>query len=89
MQLILDILKNIGIMVVTIVGLAACGWLSLWLLHWGLKLKSGSREEQGLVHLWEEAMTRSKPTGTQDSEGETKSIAPQHDKKDGSGDHLP
>jgi len=28
------------------------GYLVLLLLHWGLKIKSGGREEQGLTDLW-------------------------------------
>lgn len=39
-------------MILTIVILAAGVYLVLLLLGWGLKLKSGSREQQGLTDLW-------------------------------------
>lgn len=46
------ILENILIMILTIVVLLGGGYLVLLLLHWGLKIKSGGREEQGLTDLW-------------------------------------
>jgi hypothetical protein len=45
-------LENALIMILTIVVLLGGGYLLLLLLHWGLKIKSGGREEQGLTDLW-------------------------------------
>jgi hypothetical protein len=47
-----DIIENIIIMILTIVVLVGGGYLVLVLLNWGLKLKGGTREEEGLVELW-------------------------------------
>ena len=46
------ILENILIMILTIAILLGGGYLVLLLLHWGLRIKSGGREEQGLTDLW-------------------------------------
>jgi hypothetical protein len=45
-------LENILIMVLTIVTLLVGAFLLLLILHWGLKLKSGRREKEGLAMLW-------------------------------------
>ena len=47
-----EIFENILIMILTIVVLVAGAYVVLLLLGWGLKLKSGSREQQGLTDLW-------------------------------------
>lgn len=47
-----EILENILIMILTIVILVVGAYLVLLLLGWGLKLKSGNREQQGLTDLW-------------------------------------
>ncbi len=54
------IVENIAIVLLTIIALLACGYLALVLLNWGLKLKSGGREEDGLLGLWTEALKKSK-----------------------------
>jgi hypothetical protein len=46
------ILENIVIMVLTIVVLMGGAYLVLVILDWGLKIKSGSREKEGLTSLW-------------------------------------
>jgi hypothetical protein len=44
--------ENLLIMILTIVALLGCGYLVLAILAWGLKIKSGSREQEGLTKLW-------------------------------------
>lgn len=68
MQILINILENIGIMVLTIVLLLGGGWLLLLILHWGLKIKTGSREQDGLVDLWESAMARKPPDPADEEE---------------------
>jgi len=46
------ILENILIMIITIVALLGGGYLVLAILEWGLKVKSGRREQEGLTDLW-------------------------------------
>jgi hypothetical protein len=46
------ILENIIIMVLTIVVLVGGAYLVLVILDWGLKIKTGSREQEGLTNLW-------------------------------------
>jgi hypothetical protein len=46
------VFENILIMVLTIVVLLGGGYLFLVMLNWGLKIKSGSREQDGLTQLW-------------------------------------
>ena len=43
---------NILIMILTIIVLVGGGYLVLVVLGWGLKIKSGSREQEGLTRLW-------------------------------------
>jgi hypothetical protein len=47
-----EIFENILIMILTIVILMTGAYLFLLLLGWGLKLKSGNREQEGLMDLW-------------------------------------
>ncbi len=49
-----DIIENILIMLITIVVLLVGIYVLLVLLNWGLKLKGGAREEEGLFKLWVE-----------------------------------
>ena len=46
------ILENILIMILTIVVLLGGGYLILAILGWGLRVKSGRREQEGLTDLW-------------------------------------
>ena len=46
------VFENILIMIFTIVVLLGVGYLILAILGWGLKIKSGSREQEGLTRLW-------------------------------------
>jgi hypothetical protein len=46
------VLENLLIMILTIVVLLGGGYLALILLDWGLKIKSGRREQEGLTRLW-------------------------------------
>ena len=46
------VLENLLIMVLTIVVLVVGGYALLLILEWGLKLKSGRREQEGLTSLW-------------------------------------
>ena len=45
------ILENILIMILTVMGLLGGGYLILVVLGWGMKLKSGHREQEGLTNL--------------------------------------
>ncbi len=53
------IVENILIMILTIVFLLGGGYFVLVILDWGLKVKSGSREQEGLTSLW--AANQAKP----------------------------
>ena len=46
------ILENILIMILTIVVLLGGGFLVLVILGWGLRIKTGTREQEGLNQLW-------------------------------------
>lgn len=46
------IVENILIMIATVVVLVVGGYLLLAILGWGLKIKSGGREQSGLTDLW-------------------------------------
>lgn len=45
------ILENILIMILTVLVLLGAGYLVLVVLGWGMKLKSGHREQEGLTDL--------------------------------------
>jgi len=45
-------LENILIMILTILVLLGGGYLLLVILDWGLEIKSGRREQEGLTDLW-------------------------------------
>ncbi len=45
------ILENILIMILTVMVLLGGGYLVLVVLGWGMKLKSGHREQEGLTDL--------------------------------------
>jgi Na+/H+ antiporter NhaC len=45
------ILENILIMILTVLVLLGGGYLVLVILGWGMKLKSGHREQEGLTDL--------------------------------------
>jgi hypothetical protein len=47
-----DLLINVLIMILSVVVLIGGGYLLLVILGWGLKLKSGHREQEGLSDLW-------------------------------------
>ncbi len=49
-----DILENILVMVLTIVVFVGGMFLLLLILHAWLRIKSGSREAEGLASLWQE-----------------------------------
>jgi hypothetical protein len=57
---IADILENILIMVLTIVALLGGFYLLLLLLSVWLKIKTGSREKEGLSNLWVATMKETK-----------------------------
>jgi hypothetical protein len=46
------IVENILIMILTIAVLLGGGYLLLVIVGWGLKIKSGGREQEGLTDLW-------------------------------------
>lgn len=49
------IIENLIIMILTILVLIVGGYVVLLLLNWGLKLKGGMREDEGLIQLWAES----------------------------------
>jgi hypothetical protein len=51
------VFENILIMILAIVVLLGGGYLVLVILGWGLKIKSGSREQEGLTQLWASSKT--------------------------------
>ena len=55
-----DIAENIIIMLLTILVPIGGGYLVLILLNWGLKLKGGMREDEGLVSMWAESKREQK-----------------------------
>lgn len=68
-----EIFENILIMMLTIVILVTGAYLVLLLLGWGLKLRSGSREQQGLTDLLIASQTdalRNKPENAPEKEPE-------------------
>lgn len=56
MHWISRIAENLAVMILTIVFLLAAFYVVLLLLHWGLKLKTGKGEAEGLADLWQEAL---------------------------------
>lgn len=46
------IFENILIMILTVIVLLGGGYLVLLVLGWGMKLKSGHREQEGLTDLF-------------------------------------
>jgi hypothetical protein len=46
------VLENILIMILTIAVLVGGGYLVLVILGWWLRIKSGTREQDGLAELW-------------------------------------
>lgn len=66
------LIENIMIMLLTIVVLVGGGFLLLVLLNWGLKLKSGNREEQGLIELWAQAQKEQKASDPKDPPADDK-----------------
>lgn len=62
--MIRDILKNLFIMGATIVVVLGGFYLVLKCLDWGLRRKSGGREQEGLTALWIASQTQ-QPTESQ------------------------
>ena len=60
MHLFAGILENLLVMVLTIVVLAGGFYLLLLVLNVWLKMKTGSREEEGLSDLWVAAVKEAK-----------------------------
>lgn len=61
-----SIFENILIMILTIVVLLGGGYLLLAILGWGLKVKSGRREQDGLTDLWVASQAKSPEPETPD-----------------------
>lgn len=60
------VLENLLIMILTIVFLLGGGYLVLIILDWGLKIKSGRREQEGLTRLWASSQVRKSNPESQD-----------------------
>jgi hypothetical protein len=52
MQILIRILEDVAVIALTVVILVVALYLVLLALQWGLRLKLGSREEEGLAELW-------------------------------------
>lgn len=61
-------LENILIMILTIVVLLGGGYLVLVILGWGLKIKSGSREQEGLTQLWASSQAKKSKSDSQNEQ---------------------
>lgn len=59
-----NIVENLVVMLLTILVLIVGGYLALVLLNWGLKLKGGLREDEGLVQLWAESKKEQQATAS-------------------------
>jgi hypothetical protein len=65
-----NILENILVMVLTIVVFAGGIYLFLLILHAGLRLKSGSRETEGLTNLWQDSLIQSRSQKKENDPGQ-------------------
>jgi hypothetical protein len=61
MEIAMRILEDIAVIVLTGVILAGALYLILLALQWGLRLKMGSREEEGLTELWHASLPKKPP----------------------------
>lgn len=61
-------IENIVIMILTIVVLLGCGYLLLVIVGWGLEIKSGRREQEGLTELWIASQTKTPEPATPNEE---------------------
>lgn len=62
------ILETILIMILTIAVLLGGGYLFLVVLGWGLRIKSGRREQEGLTRLWAESQVGKTNPESQDKQ---------------------
>ena len=60
MQVVTSILENMMVMVLTLVVLAGGFYLLLLVLNVWLKIKTGTREKEGLANLWDSTMKEAK-----------------------------
>lgn len=67
MQWLSRLVESMTVMILTIVLLLVVFYVLLLLLDWGLKLKSGTREAEGLAELWQASL--SAPPSAEDAEG--------------------
>lgn len=67
MDWLMRIIEGLSIMVLTIVVLLVSFYLVLLALHWGLKWKSGTREDEGLADLWQSTVIPS-PEGEDEND---------------------
>lgn len=58
--------ENVAIVILTIVCLIASGWIFLLFLQVLLKIKTGRREEEGLMELWQTVITQTDDGQNQD-----------------------
>ena len=71
MQFIIQVVENLAVMALTIAVLAAGCYLLLVFMNWWLRLKTGSREQEGLARLWQSAQPAPRsddPEETEDKE---------------------
>jgi hypothetical protein len=64
------IVENIFIMILTIAVLLGGGYLLLVIIGWGLKIKSGDREQEGLTDLWIASQTTKPEQETTDDKSQ-------------------
>jgi hypothetical protein len=61
MQILIRILEDVAVIALTVVILVVALYLVLLALQWGLRLKLGSREEEGLAELWHASLPKPPP----------------------------
>ncbi len=74
MQILIRILGDVAVIVLTIVILAIGLYGVLLVLQWGLRLKMGSREEDGLVELWQANLPKRPSPDKETSAGDDQEV---------------
>lgn len=68
MQYLVDLLIDLGIIVASIVALLVFLYLFLHLVQWGIKLRHGNREQDGLNDLWQDSLKYEKPSQNEETD---------------------
>jgi ammonia channel protein AmtB len=62
-----EIIENVVIVVLTIICMIAGAWIFLLFLQLLLKIKTGRREEEGLMDLWQTVITPTEDVKNKDN----------------------